>query len=139
MNEFSDLSSKVEILTKTDQRYRQEVYLFIGQVLLAANQNSGKDRKPEHLSAKMLLENFRRLALRKFGPWTLDVLAEWGIHCTQDIGNVVFAMAKEGVLLISKEDSLEDFTDVYDFRQAFLEPLGQAETYTQQKPPKIII
>jgi uncharacterized repeat protein (TIGR04138 family) len=47
------------------------------------------------------------------------VLQHWGIHDTDDVGGVVFAMVEQGILTKQDGDNLEDFTDVFDFEEAF--------------------
>jgi uncharacterized repeat protein (TIGR04138 family) len=47
------------------------------------------------------------------------VLEHWGIHSTDDMGEVVFALVEFGVLVKQDEDRREDFRDIFDFEEAF--------------------
>jgi len=47
------------------------------------------------------------------------VLQHWGIHSTEDLGDIVFALVECGVLIRQEGDSREDFRDVFDFEEAF--------------------
>jgi len=47
------------------------------------------------------------------------VLEHWGIHGTDDVGRVVFAMVEQGILIKQDGDHPEDFADVFDFEEAF--------------------
>jgi uncharacterized repeat protein (TIGR04138 family) len=71
------------------------------------------------VSGRELAGGVRELALERFGPIARTVLQHWGIHDTDDVGRVVFAMVEQGILIKQEEDQLEDFTDVFDFEEAF--------------------
>ena len=47
------------------------------------------------------------------------VLEHWGIHRTDDIGGVVFALVDQGILIKQDEDRAEDFADLFDFEETF--------------------
>ena len=47
------------------------------------------------------------------------MLENWGIRRTEDFGRIVFGMVDAGLLRKTDEDSLDDFTDVFDFDEAF--------------------
>jgi uncharacterized repeat protein (TIGR04138 family) len=47
------------------------------------------------------------------------VLGHWGIHTTEDLGEIVFSMVECGVLIKQEEDRREDFRNLYDFTEAF--------------------
>ena len=47
------------------------------------------------------------------------VLRRWNITSTLDFGRMVFAMVDGGLMQKTEEDSVEDFRNVYDFRNAF--------------------
>ena len=44
-----------------------------------------------------------------------DVLRNWGIKETVDFGNIVFTLVENGLMGKTEQDSVEDFTDVFDF------------------------
>ena len=75
--------------------------------------------EPRHVSGKELSEGVKRLALDRFGPMARTVLEHWGIHDTDDVGRVVFAMVEQGILIKQDGDQLQDFTDIFDFEEVF--------------------
>jgi uncharacterized repeat protein (TIGR04138 family) len=50
------------------------------------------------------------------------LLHSWGLRKSQDVGNIVFNIIDTGLFGRSDEDRLEDFADVYDFKEVFLLP-----------------
>jgi uncharacterized repeat protein (TIGR04138 family) len=71
------------------------------------------------VTGQELAEGVRELALERFGPMARTVLEHWGIHDTDDVGRVVFAMVEQGILIKQEGDQPEDFADVFDFEEAF--------------------
>jgi uncharacterized repeat protein (TIGR04138 family) len=61
----------------------------------------------------------RELAIRDFGLMARSVLAHWGIHGTEDVGEIVFALVSEGVLVKEDDDAPRDFQNLFDFQEAF--------------------
>jgi len=112
----SDLLS--EILNR-DPRYTLEAYSFVRDGL---DFTVRRLKKPRHVSGGELLEGLREFALEEFGPMTKTTLAEWGITCTEDIGEIVFNMVETGLLGKTDEDSRADFAGGYDFTEAFRRP-----------------
>ena len=43
----------------------------------------------------------------------------WGVHRTDDFGEIVFQLVERGLLTKTEEDSKDDFRDVYAFEDAF--------------------
>lgn len=77
--------------------------------------------RSEHVTGAELCEGARDLALRLYGYLALTVLAQWGLHATSDIGNVVYNLIEAGDMEKTPEDSLSDFDDVFCFEQALRE------------------
>jgi len=50
---------------------------------------------------------------------TLSVFSAWGIHGTGDFGKIVFELIESGKMRKTDDDQLDDFVDIYDFRQVF--------------------
>jgi uncharacterized repeat protein (TIGR04138 family) len=57
--------------------------------------------------------------MNEFGPLAGTVLGHWGIHTTDDVGDIVFALVDAGVLVKEEEDRLRDFHGVFDFEEVF--------------------
>ena len=75
-----------------------------------------------HVSAEELLEGFRRIALREFGPMAPTVLNYWGIASCRDIGEMVFSLVEAGAFGRTENDRIDDFESGFDFREAFVVP-----------------
>ncbi len=72
-----------------------------------------------HVSGQELVRGIEGFAKAEFGPMAKHVLNSWGVSRTQDFGAIVFELVEHGVLRKTDEDRLEDFTDRFDFAQAF--------------------
>jgi len=106
----------VEEIVAKDPRYKVEAYDF---VMGALNYTQSKLDKPRHVSGGELLEGIREYGLECFGLMTRTVFNNWGVRRTEDFGNIVFNMVDAGLLAKTEEDSIEDFKDGYDFKEAF--------------------
>jgi len=123
MQEVS-LDEVLEQILAKDARYQRDAYLFVKDALdytqkLAVKTGPGKMR---HVTGQELLAGIRTYALEQFGPMTLTVFAEWGIHSCHDFGEIVFNMVESSLLAKTEHDSREDFKDGYDFEEAFRKP-----------------
>lgn len=97
-------------------RFHRNAYVF---VLDALHTVVARMREKRHLSGEELARGVRDLALHRFGPISRTVLGHWGIHSTEDVGEVVFAMVEIGLLVKQDQDSLDDFRNLFDFGQVF--------------------
>ena len=105
-------------LMERNPRFHEKAYLFLLSALHAVLDDL---KEPRHISGEELAEGVRSLALEQYGPMARTVLAHWGIHSTEDLGDIVFAMVECGLLIKREEDSMEDFRDLFDFEEAFEE------------------
>lgn len=103
-------------LQEREPRYHPQAYLF---VLSALHAVVNELNPPRHITGGELAHGVRDLALERFGLLARTVLEHWGIHETEDVGRVVFALVDCGVLVKQEGDRIEDFTDVFDFEEAF--------------------
>jgi len=106
-----------------DSRYTAEAYLFVRMGLDYTVRRLDKSR---HVSGQELLDGVREFALSEFGPMTKRVLNGWGIHRTEDVGEIVFNMVEAGLLGKTEKDSRADFANGYDFDEAFCKPFRPA-------------
>lgn len=116
---MTDLQFADEILDQLQERnprFHAKAYFFVLAALHSVLQGL---EGPRHISGRELAEGVRDLALERYGPMARSVLEHWGIHATEDVGGVVFALVEQGILVKQEEDRLEDFTDVFDFEEAF--------------------
>jgi uncharacterized repeat protein (TIGR04138 family) len=106
----------IEEVANRQGRFRPEGYVF---VLRALEFTRRRLQLPGHVSGRELAEGARDLALEEFGPMAFDVLNHWGLTATIDLGRIVYDLIEADLLRKTDEDSLEDFSEVYDFREAF--------------------
>ena len=125
----------VRLACEVDPRFAADAYVFLRDALDATVREMRKqwDSEDRHVSGPELLDGFRRLALKQFGPMVPTVLEAWGIRCTDDIGDMVFNLIEIGAFGKNDEDSKEDFIAVYDFHEAFVKPF-RPESKTQREP-----
>ena len=116
MSELQFADEVLDRLQERNPRFHASAYVF---VLHALHSVISSLEAPRHVSGQELAEGVRRLALDRFGPLARTVLEHWGIHDTDDVGRVVFAMVEQGILIKQDGDQPEDFADVYDFEEAF--------------------
>ena len=118
-------------ICKSDTRYNPDAYFFLIEALDVTVKDIRK-REPDHerhVTGKELLEGIKEHALDEFGPMAFTVFSEWGVHATADFGEIVFNLVDAGRLGKTETDSRADFKDVYDFKEAFLQPF-------EPQPPK---
>jgi uncharacterized repeat protein (TIGR04138 family) len=105
-------------LQERNPRFQKGAFLLVLAAL-----NHVMDGLPErrHISGRELAEGVRDVALDRFGVLARTVLEHWGIRATEDVGEVVFTLVEGGVLVKQDEDRIEDFREIYDFREVFEE------------------
>jgi uncharacterized repeat protein (TIGR04138 family) len=122
-----------------DPSYAPEGYQFLRESLEATLKRRAKSKQKSshdgHVSAGELLEGFRIQALKEFGPMAPLVLEHWGIRSCSDIGRMVFLLVEAGAFGRTENDSVEDFTGVYDFHEAFVVPFLPVSRMTGDPHP----
>ncbi len=118
----------LERVLRDDSRYHADAYIFLRDALEATLKRRKKARKEAsgHVAAAELLDGFRLHALQEFGPMAMMVLDYWGVHSTDDIGNMVFNLVHVGIFGKTDEDTPESFREGYDFVEAFVLPFRPA-------------
>lgn len=116
MEEMNDLISKLQRIMGENARYKLEAYSF---VLAALNYTVAKLEKPRHVTGRELCEGIREFAREQYGPLSYLVFEHWGITRTRDFGELVFALVDAGLMSKTEQDSIADFADVYDLKEAF--------------------
>lgn len=109
-------SEKVNEIISNDKRYKADAYEFVMQALAFTQK---KLKKNDHVSGKEILTGIKGFALEQYGPLTKALMEYWGIYTTIDFGNIVFNMINMGLMKKTEDDSLDDFKDGYDFKEAF--------------------
>ncbi len=113
----ADLETAILDVAQKHGRYKPNAYRF---TLDAVSFTVSRLREMRHVSGEELLEGIRKLALDQFGPMAKTVFEQWGIHKTDDFGEIVFQLVDEGLLGKTEEDKLSDFSRGYDFNDAFV-------------------
>jgi uncharacterized repeat protein (TIGR04138 family) len=108
---------RVERLAERKGNFAAPAYFWVLRVLEFTRRRL---RRAGHVSGRELAVGARDLALEEYGPMALEVLQHWGLRTTTDIGRIVYDLIEEEILKKTEEDSLDDFADVYEFREAFL-------------------
>jgi uncharacterized repeat protein (TIGR04138 family) len=116
----------LDSIVKSDPRYERNAYVFLRDALdfTTKQQKKAKGTSVRHVSGPELLEGLRQYALKEFGPMVVTVLDSWGIHSSEDIGNMVFNLIGAGIFGKTEKDSIEDFRNVYDFQEVFVKPFA---------------
>ncbi len=104
-------------------QYHPQACHFLLAALQYTQQELGRDRSSErtgHISGQELMNGVRQLGQKHFGMLCPIVFRNWGINSTEDFGRIVFAMIESGEMKKTPEDCLDDFIDVYDFDDVFV-------------------
>ncbi len=136
MHEASFDEALEQILAK-DPRFHRDAYHFVREALEHTQKSIVKENKGQmrHVSGQELLAGIREFALSQFGPMTITVFEEWGIHRSQDFGDIVFNMVETGWLAKTDKDTRDDFQDGYDFVEAFRKPFLPASKLVSEARP----
>ncbi len=116
MTELQFADEILDQLQERNPRFHSRSYEFVLQALHSVIRSL---EEPRHISGRELAHGVRDLALGRYGPLARTVLEHWGIHETEDVGLVVFAMVEQGILVKEDEDEQQDFTDLFDFEKVF--------------------
>ena len=124
--EFSEI---VGLICKEDSRFDRKAYTFVRQALdhtvkELKRKNPERTGKSQHVTGAELLLGIRAHALDQFGPLTKTVLNSWGITRCADFGDIVFNLIEYNVFSKTDNDRREDFSDLYDFDEAFVKPFA---------------
>jgi uncharacterized repeat protein (TIGR04138 family) len=126
----------LDSIVASDPRYQRDAYVFLRDALdfTTKQQKKIKGTTVRHVAGPELLDGVRQYALKEFGPMVITVFDNWGIQCSEDIGNMVFNLIGAGIFVKTDEDSIEDFKNVYDFEEVFVKPFAPAKAIS---PPKL--
>ena len=111
MEEIDFSSDTFDDIVAKDSRYDARAYALLMDVV--------RRREEEGFD---LLDEFRETALDQYGPLAYTVLTEWGVSCTEDIGEMMLNLAEARRVKRNEGDTPESFVGGYDFKEAFLGP-----------------
>ena len=113
------------LIREKDPRYPLDAYRFVYEALDETLRGIGKRR---HVTGRELLDGVRRTGLKRFGPLAKMVFNHWNIRRTDDFGEIVFNLVERGLMSKNDEDSRDDFREVFDFDEAFVNaPLEEGD------------
>lgn len=107
----------IEQIAKDDNRFRPAALRFVYEGLGYTAKKAISE--PHHVSGQALCKGLKDLAIEKWGRLAMLVLNSWDIRTTRDFGEIVYLMIKNKWMSAQPTDSLDDFTDVYDFETIF--------------------
>lgn len=112
-------------LLRRDRRYHRDAYFFVFDALRYAQEQLGmggaspvddpESEEERHVTGQQLCEAIRRYATEQYGLLAKSVLKEWGVHSTNDFGEIVFNLIEIGQMKKTASDRREDFDRVFDF------------------------
>jgi uncharacterized repeat protein (TIGR04138 family) len=121
-----NFDNAVEGILQRDGRYHREAYVFVRDALDYTQKNIVRTAKDSirHVTGQELLEGIRAYGLQVYGPMSLLVLNEWGLHRCEDFGDIVFNLIESGLFAKTDKDNREDFKGGYVFEEAFKKPFS---------------
>ena len=127
--EFSEI---VALICKEDSRFDRKAYELVRlgldhTVKDLRKKDGGRPEKSRHVTGPELLEGLRVYALEQFGPLAKTVLNVWGIRRCRDFGDIVFNLIEYNVFSKTENDRREDFSDIFEFDDAFVKPFQPAK------------
>jgi uncharacterized repeat protein (TIGR04138 family) len=127
--EFTEI---VGLICKEDARFDRKAYTFVRHALDQTvkdlkRKSPERTGKSQHVTGAELLLGIRTYALDQYGPLTKTVLNLWGITRCSDFGDIVFNLIEYNVFSKTENDRREDFSDLYDFDEAFVRPFAPAK------------
>ncbi len=115
----------MEQVIRDDGRYPPEAYEFLhaglGQAVKDHRRSESDDESQEsnHVTGNQMCCALRDLAIERWGLLAQTVLDRWNVRATIDFGNMVYLLIRHSFMRKTDEDSIEDFRDVYEFKDAF--------------------
>lgn len=125
---FESLEDRILLIRRRDRRFARNAYCFALDALDYTMACLGKDRKTgedRHVGGRELLAGMQEFAAESFGPLASVVFRRWGIHTTEDFGEIVFNLIDAGLLSRRAEDSRLDFASGTDFERVFAEKFNE--------------
>lgn len=127
------MDAKLFDLARSDHRYAYEAYEFVCSAVNYTQERLGKIFEGEtaldddglpvdpHVAGEDLLRGGCELAVRDFGYMAPLVFRRWGLHSTDDFGEIVFRLIDCGRLSRSDSDDPNDFHELFDLQQMLAE------------------
>jgi len=114
MSQETVFRDAVDELRAQGSRFAREAYVFVvaalGETVRALPPSRLADPRLRHLSGQELTAGVVRIARYEFGELAPMVFREWGVHRSEDVGEIVFELVREGHLQAREEDTMADFS-----------------------------
>lgn len=113
--------------------YPPEAFVFVQRGLdftVRRVHGDPEEADPEtsrHITGPQLCVGIRDFAIEEYGLMARTVLKQWGIVNCEDFGRIVFALVDAEMMHKTDEDRIDDFVNVFDFKDAFATELTIAE------------
>ena len=107
--------------------YPLDAFEFVRRTLSVATTRPASNCLSRHVTGAELCKALRDSAIESFGPRARAILESWRIRSCADFGEIVFAMVEGRLVQASEHDSIEDFSNVFDFDAGFKE-VGAAQS-----------
>lgn len=111
------MKKKLDQIAREDGRYDPQAVQFVYEGLGYTAKKVIEH--PEHITGQTLCLGLKKLASERYGRMAKLVLNSWNIKTTRDFGEIVFLMIENKWMSAQPTDSIEDFDNVYDFKNAF--------------------
>lgn len=107
-----------EEIARQDGRFSPGALEFVYEGLEYTVKQANK--KNRHVNGQTLCEGLRQLAVKKWGGLAKLVLNSMGVNSTRDFGEIVYLMIEHKWMNAQPEDTIDDFNNIYDFKDAFV-------------------
>ena len=132
-----DIETRMIELAQQYGRYKANAYHFtLDAVQYAARRSYAATMEIRHVTGVEVLEGIREMALQKFGFMAKTVFLEWGVARTEDFGEIVFQLVREGILSKTDQDTPRDFASGYDFDEAFVRNYDWLDRFAEPRPDR---
>ena len=118
------LEERIHSIRRRDRRFSTQAYFFVLDALDYTMSRLGKDAltgEDRHVGGRELLVCIQDYAAEQFGPMAQLVFDRWGVHASEDFGEVVFNLIDAELLSRRPCDSRLDFAENVDFAATFRE------------------
>ena len=111
----------IEEILLANGYYPPEAFAFVQRGLAHTVEKLGREARPEgerHVTGQELCNGLRDLALNEWGRLARLVLTRLNIRRTDDFGKIVFYLIENSLMQKRPEDTIDDFSGVFDFVEA---------------------
>ena len=122
VSEQDVLEDRIQAVRRRDRRFSRHAYYFVLDALDYTMSRMGKDAltgEERHVGGRELLIHLQEYAAEQFGPMAPLVFERWGVHGSEDFGEIVFNLIDAELLSRRPSDCRLDFMEGFDFRETF--------------------